>query len=488
MSARAKRPSRLASLACLACLVPATVYAQAQSAPSSQSAAAVTWNLTNTSRVESWSFFSPPPTGGNPDYTFVANRLSISASRSWDRVDVSGSIQYVQFGNLPAHAVGPGPLGTGAVYFGHSGRTDSRGFYLRTLSARARLPGRLLILAGRFPYQSGAESPSGRAKVEAVKRARLDGRLIGEFEWSLYQRTFDGVRGDLDRERWHLTGAWFSPTQGGFEERAGARMGGIGVGSITVALRPSVVLPATDVNVFVLHYRNDRPVADRPDNTGLAAEQVDVRVTTLGAAAVGSASAGPGEADWFVWFAGQTGSWYSQRHRAWSLAVEAGYQWQTRWQPWVRGGLLHASGDGNPSDDLHETFFVILPTVRKFAFTASYSPMNLRDLFVELIMRPTSRVSFRVDTRRLWLARAADLWYAGSGATQQRGASFGYGGRRSGGATDFGTVLEGAASVTLGAHWSVNGFLGAIHAGEVVRTHFTSEWLRFAYLESVIQF
>jgi hypothetical protein len=470
-----------AALVCLLCCAwPPPVHAQAQQP--------VAWSVTNTTRVESWSFFDPPPTGGNPDYTFVANRLSLGVARSWSRLDIGGSVQYVQFGGLPAHAVGPGPLGTGALYFGHSGRRDSRGVYLRTLSARARLPRGLVLLAGRFPYQSGAESASANAKIEAVKRARLDGRLIGEFEWSLYQRSFDGVRGDLDRERWHVSGAWFSPTQGGFEDKAGARLGGIQVGSLTFAARPSVAIPRTDLNVFGLRYDDDRPVTDRPDNSGRAARQVDVRITTLGGAAVGSAPAGPGEADWLVWFAGQTGSWYSQAHRAWSLAIEAGYQWPSPWRPWVRAGILRASGDDDAADDRHGTFFPMLPTVRKYAFTASYAPMNLQDVFVELIVRPAANVTARVDGRRLRLAHAADLWYAGSGAAQQRGSIFGYAGRRSGGATSLGTVLEGAANVTLGSHWSVNGFAGTIRGGDVVRTHFAGKWLRFVYLESVIGF
>lgn len=446
------------------------------------------WSVTNTTRAESWSFFDPPSTGGNPDYTFLANRLRIGVDRTWRRVDVSASVQYVQFGGLPSHAVGPGALGTGALYFDHSGRTDSRGVYARTLFARVRLPGGVVVQGGRLPYQSGAESPSGQPKIEAVKRARLDSRLIGEFEWSLYQRTFDGVRADLDRKRWHVTTAWLSPTQGGFEDDAGARMGGINIGAGSLTLRPSVCLPSTDVSVFALNYHDNRPVTARPDNTGLAAERVDVDVVTLGTSLVGSSARGPGEIDWLTWFAAQTGTWYSQPHRAWSLAMEAGYQWKSGWQPWLRGGFLRASGDHDAGDDRHQTFFPVLPTVRKYAFTAAYAPMNLRDAYVEAIFRPVSRATVRADVRRLWLDAAVDLWYAGSGASQQRGTVFGYAGRRSGGATGLGTVLEGAGNITLGPHWSINGFAGAMRGGPVVQTLFAGEWLRFLYIENVIQY
>ena len=473
---------------CLTLAAPSAARAQAQP-PSSPAPIqpSVRWSVTNTTRVESWRFFHPPPGGGDPDYDFVANRLNIGLTAAWPRVDLAAGVQYVQLGNLPAGAAGPGALGTGALYYAHSGRRDARGLYVRTLFGRLRVADGITVQAGRFPYQSGAESPSGRPKVEAVKRARIDSRLIGEFEWSMYQRTFDGVRGDIDRNNWHLSASWFIPTQGGFEEDAGARLSGVQVSGATASLRPSVAVPATDVTVFAVGYRDDRPVSARPDNTGLAADRADVRLVTFGATAVGSAVAGPGEADWLVWAAGQTGTWFAQRHHAWSLAIESGYQWKGPWQPWVRAGVLHASGDGDPFDDRHGTFFPMLPTVRKYAFTTAYAPMNLRDCFVEVIVRPSSRISARGDVRRLTLVEGADLWYGGSGATQQRGSFFGYAGRASGGRTDLGTVVEGASDVTLGRHVSVNTFVGAIHGGAVVRQLFAGNWLRFVYVELVIR-
>ncbi|OFW47023.1 MAG: hypothetical protein A3J29_09680 [Acidobacteria bacterium RIFCSPLOWO2_12_FULL_67_14b] len=446
------------------------------------------WTLTNLTRIESWHFFEPPPAGGDPDYALVANRFRFGVSRTWLRFDLNAAAQYVQFGGLPTGAVGPGPLGTGALYYDHSGRTTSRQIYLRTINVAARLPRGVRLQAGRFGYTSGSESSSGRQKVEAVKRARVDSRLIGEFEWSLYQRAFDGVRGDVDRKRWHLTAAWLRPTQGGFEESAGASLSGIDVAVATMTLRPDVLLPATDLALFAAHYDDDRPVSARPDNTGLSTSRVDVAIPTFGASAVGSTSAGRGDADWLAWFAGQAGSWYGQPHRAWSLAIEAGYQWKTRWQPWVRAGYLHASGDPDAADARHGTFFPMLPTVRKYSFTTAYAPMNLRDAFAEVILRPSPRATVRADVRRLDLAEAADRWYAGSGATQQRGTSFGYAGRRSGGATELGTVIEGAADVAVARRWSVNGFVGVIHGGAVVRSVFAGDWLRFLYLESVLQF
>jgi hypothetical protein len=94
----------------------------------------------------------------------------------------------------------------------------------------------------------------------------------------------------------------------------------------------------------------------------------------------------------------------------------------------------------------------------------------------------------RIDLHRLDLATAADRWYTGSGATQKAGTNFGYSGRRSNGATSLGTMLEGSADRALGRHWSVNGYVGVMSGGDVVRGAFAGHWLRFAYIENIFQF
>jgi hypothetical protein len=445
-------------------------------------------NVINLTRVESWSFFDPPETGGDPDYTFIANRVRIGLSGAWKRVQINGAIQYVQFGGLPTAATGPGFLGTGSLYYFHSSSTTSHGVYVPALNVRFSLPSGITLLAGRFGYTSGAEAPSGNARIEAIKRSRVDSRLVGDFEWSLYQRAFDGARADLDRRRWHLSAAYLRPTQGGFEESAGKSLGPVDLGAFTMTWRPDALVPATDVAAFSYIYSDDRFVTTRPDNTGLAAPRARVSVAAFGASAIGSARPGRVDLDWLGWYAQQTGSWYGQDHAAFSLAIEGGVQWRTGWQPWVRGGYLHASGDDDPGDDRHGTYFAMVPTVRRYSYTTIYAPMNLRDAFVEVVLRPSARVRGRADVRRLWLAEGADRWYAGSGATQSAGSFFGYAGRNSGGHTDFGTVIEGALDVSVGRRLSINGFFGAMNGGDVVSTLFRGSWARFGYFESVIQF
>ena len=153
-----------------------------------------------------------------------------------------------------------------------------------------------------------------------------------------------------------------------------------------------------------------------------------------------------------------------------------------------RGGYLRASGDADPADDRHGTFFQMLPTVRRYAQSASYNQMNSTDLFVQALLRPTESVGVRVDVHRIGLASPRDLWYFGSGATQARGTIFGFGTRPSHGARSLGTVVEGSADYTIAPGWSINGYLGVIRGGGVVRPAFAGQTMTFGYLENVLQF
>ncbi len=475
-----------------AVLLAATGPAAAQSTPPPPTTqSSTTWSARNWTRLELWSFFEPSIGGGDHVYAYPANRLQLGVRRAARRYELAAAMQYVQFGNLPSNAVGPGPLGLGAVYFTHAGRSDSRQLYLRYLNARINelLPG-VAIQVGRMPYSSGGEAASGDPKIQAVKLQRVEARLVGEFDWSLYQRGFDGIRVDVTRPGWSVTAAGLMPTQGGFEDAAGLMMPDVRVLAANVSFRPGRVIPRTEWQLFTFHYDDDRDVTARPDNSGRAATRADVAITTLGTTVVAASAPRDGRQwDGLLWVAAQTGSWYHEPHRALSVAIEGGHQWaDAPGRPWVRGGYLHASGDGDPADGRHGTFFQMLPTVRRYAQTASYSQMNHTDLFVQAIARPTASLGLRLDVHRVGLASGQDLWYSGSGATQSRGRSFGFSTRPSHGATHLGTTLEASADYAVSSHWSLNVFLGAMRGGDVVRPAFEGRTLTFGYIENVLQF
>lgn len=470
---------------------PSTGLAQpsASSAPSS----VPTWRVSavNVIRAESWRYFEPRPGGGDPEYAFLADRFRVDLRGHWQRVNLTLGVQYVGMAGLPDGAIGPGALGTGALYFDQGGRqVNSSQLYLRFANLRfANLRPGIDLQVGRMGYTSGAEAASGVPKIEALKRQRLDARLVGEFEWSIYQRAFDGVRVDITKPRWLATGVAFTPTQGGFARAANTTMLNVIVAGATISSRPPTGAGRrTQVQGFGWQYRDRRAVTQRPDNTGLvSANGVEVDVTTLGGTWLGAYPAWRGEADLLLWGAGQLGRWYREGHRGFATTIEGGYHWTgAPGRPWLRTGLFYASGDRDAGDATHGTFFPLLPTVRRFSQTTAYGVMNLRDLFVQAQARPRPPLALRLDVRRLDLASAADLWYAGSGATLARGAVFGYTGRRSNGSRRLGTSIEASVDYAATPRVSVNAFVGSVRGGPVVAGTFGGRTLWFTYLESAI--
>jgi hypothetical protein len=453
---------------------------------------AATWgaSVTNLLRVETWRFFEPPPSGGDPDYTFLGDRLRLEVHGRWPRAEVTVAAQYVGLAGLPETAQGPGPFGTGALYFNQGGRrTNPQQLYLKyaNVTLRGALPG-VDLQFGRMAYTSGAEARSGSPKIETLRRQRLDARLVGEFEWSQYQRSYDGIRFDLARSDWKATAIAFMPSQGGFARVAGPTITDVIVAGGTVSSRSTAPAPRrTEWQAYGLYYSDDRPVTERPDNTGQTAARADIGITTFGGVALGAYAAGRGEIDVFAWAAAQSGNWYGQDHTAFAVAAEAGYQWSaTPWRPWIRGGLFHASGDEDPADDQHGTFFPLLPTVRRFSQTTVYGTMNLHDVFVQVQARPRPPLGLRFDVHRVNLDSAADLWYAGSGATLGEGSVFGYSGRRSNGSDRLGTSLEGSVDYTVQPGWTVHAFLAHIDGGPVVTGTFSGSSLWYAYAELAV--
>ena len=473
-------------------LVIANAAAFAQTAPPPPAVQPFVRNLT---RFEAWRYFEPPPatptfTPGDPTTAHIGNRLLAGVRLRRGVFDATAAIQYVQFGGLPSDAIGPGALGTGALYFDHSGDPSSHQVFLKTAAvALRRLGGSLDVQFGRLPYTGGAERASGVPKIETIKRQRIDSRLVGEFEWSLYQRSFDGVRVDWIAKALQVTGTIFQPTQGGFEDAAGVSMSDVRIYSGVATTAPGLVVPGTELQFFVHHYDDHRPVTARPDNTGRPVTAADLGITAVGAHLVGTRPAGSGEFDGLIWAAGQFGSWYEQDHRAFGLTAEGGYQWpKAKWSPWVRAGVTWLSGDGDPGDGTHGTFFPMLPTVRRYSQSTLYSLANLRDVMAQAMFRPRTNMNVRVDAHLLGLASRTDGWYAGSGATQESGRIFGYTLRSSGGESRLMELIEGAVDWRFNPHWSVSGYLGLASRGPVVRASFADGPALFFYLENAVQF
>jgi hypothetical protein len=130
----------------------------------------------------------------------------------------------------------------------------------------------------------------------------------------------------------------------------------------------------------------------------------------------------------------------------------------------------------------------MLPTVRRYAQSAIYSQMNHTDIFVQALLRPVPQLGIRTDVHRIGLATSRDHWYYGSGATQARGTLFGFSTRPSNGQTDLATIIETSAEYTIGPHWAVNAYIGAVRGGRVVERDFAGRTMTFGYIENLVSF
>ena len=456
---------------------------------------AVTGTLSNVTRVESWSYFQPffdprelRPAGsvaGFPDYTFLGDRAELGVHVKGVRFDLGGAFNYVRIENLPVRAIGPGGLGTGAFYFAATGVPYSYQLYVGELNVRVKSRDqRASLTIGRMPFSSGSESVSTNASLEQLKSDRLHSRLIGNFEWSYYQRRFDGARFDLDRRRWHLNASAFVPTQGGFEESTNLSMPRVQIASASLTRKAS----SAEYQAFSYFYRDRRGLTAVVDNRGSADQPVNVTIATIGGSYARVSPTRAGEIDAVAWGAVQIGDWYGSEHRAASFAIEGGHRWSAvTLRPWIRGGYLWASGDEDFRDRRHGTFFQMLPSSRQYALSSVYAQMNLRDLFAQLQIEPR-RFRARIEVHALHLADAADLWYQGSGATASKDRFFGFSGRTSGGHTALGSVVEGTVDVPITKHWSISVYAASMSAGDAVRTFFTDQRLTFWSLENGIKF
>lgn len=453
-------------------------------------------SLSNLTRVETWRFFDPPLAEVDPDYTFFANRSDLDLQVHGPRFDLAGGFAYVRVQHLPENAIGPGGLGTGAFYFAASGSPYSYQVFLTGLTLSAHTVDRRRSLTiGRMAYTSGAEAEdktNAASPLARVRRLAIDGRLVGSFEWSYYQRRFDGARLQWRGDRRYGGGGLFLVTQGGYEESANLTMSKlfVGTGYTGVWHGDSSGGPAVsgESQLFGVLYRDRRAIDIRPDNAGVPVQAADITLGAIGASHVARRPVASGEIDYAVWGAAQFGDWYGQSHRAFAVTAQGGYRWSNEaGQPWLRGGASYSSGDGDGGDDRHGTFFPMLQETRSYAQSIVYAHANLRDLFVQVHADPHPRAKLRAELHGLALAQAADRWYQGSGATASEGTFFGYTSRRSAGARGLGTVLEASADMRLSRYWSVNGFAGRMWGGPVVRGSFAGDRLFYWYVENVLQ-
>jgi len=464
-------------------------------------------------RGEFVDWFRPPasaaPTGAGR-YNFFGSQLRFGAKVAVPYVDVTVVGQDTRLANLPDDASsipGLGNLGPGANYFANSphlnrDNTNQGETFLKEGWLRLHdLPSAsgFTFDVGRFEHSDGLESMPTNPTLVWLKRQRIDERLIGPFGYTQVTRSFDGVRGAYERSIYELNAIAFHPTHGGYEISANRDMFDVSLAGLSATAHPANDLVATDFRLFYLYYE-DRRFADRTkpgdnppvkvDNRPAAVRRADTNAIALhmgGAHALAAIPLGPGTLDVLFWGVVQGGEWGTQIQDSWAYALEAGYQLpRLPWSPWLRAGYDQSSGDDNPNDDRHQTFFQVLPTARLYAQFPFFNLMNSQDTFVQMILKPHARVTLRTDWHWLRLTEKKDLWYSGGGAPNDD--IFGYAGIAANGRRELAQLVDLGVNVALLDRLSAYAYYGHAFGGGVVKKSFSGSDANYAYIELTFRY
>src|SRR3989442_3750215 len=446
----------------------------------------VTLTLSERLRGELVDWFRPrgAPRGAGR-YGFFASRLRAGVSVTLPHVQLVLQGQDTRLTGLPGDAVFPppvGPLGPGALYVLNTHQTTQGEPFLKLGFVTLRRSG-LSLTGGRFEYADGLETEPANPTLAFQKHCRRGGRLVGPLWYSHVWGSFEGGRVWYDRPDWNLTAMASRPTHGGFEVSANREIGDVGVAGLALTLKRLPHAPPADVRLFYLDYDDRRRSTLKVDNRPLAARRADtdaIAVHSVGGHAATVIDAPPGAIDALLWGVVQAGKWGTLDHAAWAYAVEAGYQLpRLPWTPWLRAGYDRSSGGDDPTDRRPATLFPMLPTASLYVQIPFFNLMNDSDLFAQLILAPHRRILVRADYHWLALTESRDLWYAGSGATNDD--VFGFSGSPSGGHRPLAHLADVSISVELGRQLSLMAYYGHAVGQGVVWTTFAGADTDYAF-------
>jgi alginate export protein len=409
--------------------LPLAVGALAPLHSQSTGSSALSVSVYDRTRVDSWQWFSAPPEANT--YGYVESLLRIGVARRLHHWDWQLELAQPSLLDAPNDAISPvtaqGQFGLGASYYAANNNSNAAAAFLK--QGFVRLDGEDTALRlGRFEFVDGQETTPKNSTMAWLQTNRIAHRLIGNFGFSNAQRSYDGLDAHYRAGSWNLTAIAARADQGVFNMNGNPELNvDLQYVALTYADGGQHIL----WRAFALGYHDGRTGLTKTDNRALAvrsADHANIRIGTYGGDLLASVSAGLGRFDFLFWGAGQNGSWGVQSQKAASAAVEGGFQLsRVPTAPWLRGGWFRSTGDSNPTDRTHNTFFQVLPTPRTYARLPFYNLMNSTNEFVQLIDEPVKKLAVRSDFHSLQLTSASDFWYMGGGAYDNK--VFGYTGR-----------------------------------------------------------
>jgi hypothetical protein len=453
----------------------------------------VTFSASLRSRVYFWDWFAPAGPYQN-QYEYSGNLLRLKFTEKTESWDFDEDIAVPMIFGLPAKATAPAPqgaLGLGSNDYGANlGHSNTALAFPKELYGRYHFDKTQTLQVGRYEFNDATEIAPKNATLNYLKQNRISQRLIGTFSFSDVGRSFDGLHYDWQQPgNQDFTFVAATPTRGVFQTD-GWGWNRIGFGYAAYTKEWGHGRHVADTRFFVIDYDDFRPIL-KTDNRPLAVRKSDtenINIQTYGMHSIHALATSAGTFDAVGWFAGQTGKWGTETQRALAFDAEAGFQPAIlpKLKPWLEGGYTYGSGDGNPNDHTHGTFFQILPTPRPYARFPFFNMMNVEDAFGSLILRPSSKVTVSSEYHSLRLTNVNDFWYAGGGAYQPQ--TFGYTGRATSGRRSLANLYDTQVDYRVSRHMTFTGYVGYAQGLAVMKFLYPADKDgRFGYLEALFR-
>jgi hypothetical protein len=444
---------------CCLILLSSAIALRGQTPQSAPSGHPVHFFVYERARGLGWDWFKAPP---DNIYGYGESLLRFGLSQTIDRWDWKVEITQGTIIDAPNTAVSSstaqGQLGLGASYYVANGNNSyPAAAFLKQGYVRYGWDDDKNIRIGRFEFFDGLETKPKNPTLAWLQPNRVGQRLVSNFGFTNAQRSFDGIDAHYGQGSWDITAMAARSDQGVFNMNGNPELN---VDLQYLAYTKSDWQNRFVWRLFAIGYHDGRTGITKTDNRPLAVRQADhqnIRVGTYGGDFMTAIPAGPGQFDFVGWGALQNGRWGELDQHAGAAALEGGYQLlHVASTPWLRGGWWRGSGDNNPSDNKHGTFFELLPTPRVYARIPFYNLMNLTDEFVQIIDRPTPKWELRSDLHWLQLTSGKDLWYQGGGVFDNK--VFGMTGRPSGGFSSFASDVDISSDWHAKPYLDVNGY------------------------------
>ncbi len=455
----------------------------------------VTFTGSLRARLYVWNWFAAPP--GQNQYQYSGNLLRLNFAEQLGGFDWDAEFAVPFLLGLPGKATDPAPQGAlclGSNYYtSNNANRNTAMIFPKQLYARFHGLGGIeaqTLQIGRFTFLDGSEIVPKNSTLATLKRDRVSQRLLGDFGWTDVGRSFDGVHYSYSEPSSDFTFVAATPTRGVFQTD-GWGWNRIGFAYAAFTKDWGHGNYAADTRFFAIDYDDFRHIL-KTDNRPLAVRKGDtenIHIQTWGGHTLHAFTTKAGTIDALGWGALQTGRWGTQTQFAYALDFEAGFQPDIlpSVKPWIRAGYTMGSGDGNPNDNKHETFFQILPTPRPYARFPFFNMMNTEDTFGSLVLRLRAKVTISSEFHSLRLTNPNDLWYSGGGAYQPW--TFGYIGRSTAGRQSLANLYDTNVEYRVSRSLTLTAYFGyAQGLASIEKIYPGGPQGQFGYLEFLYRF